>query len=66
MARGKDKTIELGDIKNMSPGESRAVMNLVSTGKVRIKGTAVVRSAATGNARYENPDLAGTYNEDKL
>jgi len=66
MARGKDKTIELGDIANMSPGESRAVMNLVTTGKVKIKGTAVVRSADSGNVRYENRDLAGTYNEDKL
>ncbi len=66
MARGKDKTVELGDVKNMSPGEQSGLMNLVKTGKVRIKGTAVVRSADSGNARYENPDLAGTYNEDKL
>ncbi len=66
MARGKEKTIKADDIKNMSPDESRGLMNLVKTGKVRIKGTAVVRSADSGNARYENPDLAGTYNEDKL
>jgi hypothetical protein len=50
----------------MSPDESRGLANLVRTGKVKIKGTAVVRSADTGNARYEKPDLAGTYNEDEL
>ncbi len=66
MARGKDKKIELGDIKNMSPGETNGLMNLVRMGKVKVKGTAVVRSADTGDARYEKPDLAGTYNEDKL
>jgi hypothetical protein len=66
MARGKDKTINADDIKNMSPDESRGLANLVRTGKVKIKGTAVVRSADTGNARYEKPDLAGTYNEDEL
>lgn len=66
MARGKEKTINVDDIKTMSPDESRGLMNLVKTGKVKIKGTAVVRSADSGNARYENPDLAGTYNEDKL
>jgi len=66
MARGKDKTVELGDVKNMSPGEQSGLMNLVKTGKVKIKGTAVVRDADTGNARYEKPDLAGTYNEDEL
>jgi hypothetical protein len=66
MARGKDKTIALDDIKNMSPGDSRGLVNLVRMGKVKVKGTAVVRSADSGNARYENPDLAGTYNEDKL
>lgn len=66
MARGKEKTIKLDDIKSMSPGESRGLMNLVKTGKVKIKGTAVVRSADSGNVRYEKSDLAGTYNEDKL
>jgi Holliday junction resolvase len=66
MARGKDKTIELGDIKNMSHDERGGLFNLVKMGKVKVKGTAVVRSADSGNARYEKPDLAGTYNEDKL
>ncbi len=66
MARGKDKRIELGDVKNMSPGEQSGLMNLVKMGKVKVKGTAVVRSADSGNARYENPDLAGTYNEGEL
>ena len=66
MARGKEKTIKLDDIKSMSPGESRAVRNLVKTGKVGIKGSAAGRDADSGNVRYENPDLAGTYNEDKL
>ena len=66
MGRGRDKTISADDIKNMSPSDSRGLANLVKMGKVKIRGTAVVRSAASGNAQYQDPALAGTYNEDKL
>lgn len=66
MGRGRDKTINVGDIKNMSPDDSRGLANLVRMGKVKVKGTAVVRSAKSGNAQYEDPALAGTYNEDAI
>ena len=66
MGRGRDKTISADDIKNMSPNDSRGLANLVKMGKLKIRGTAVVRSAQSGNARYQNPALAGSYNEDKL
>jgi hypothetical protein len=66
MGRGRDKSISLDDIRSMSPQDGGGLANLVKMGRVKIKGTAVVRSAASGNARYEKPELAGTYNEDKL
>lgn len=66
MGRGRDKSISLDDIRSMSPQESGGLANLVKMGRVKIKGTAVVRSADSGNARYEKPELAGTYNEDTL
>lgn len=66
MGRGRDKTISADDIKNMSPAETNGLMNLAKMGKVKIRGTAVVRSAKSGNAQYQDPALAGTYNEDKL
>lgn len=71
MGRGKDKTINLNDVRNMDERERASLGNLLSgnvgrVGKVRINGTAVVRKASNGNARYENPALAGTYNEDSL
>lgn len=70
MGRGKDKVILGSDIKNMSPAERVGLGAILSNqgrvGRVRINGTAVVRSASDGNARYEDPALAGTFNEDKL
>ena len=66
MGRGRDKTINVYDIKNISPDDSRGLANLAKMGKVKIRGTAVVRSAKSGNAQYQDPALAGTYNEDKL
>jgi hypothetical protein len=66
MGRGRDKRIELDDIKTMSPQETSGLLNAVRMGKVKVTGTAVVRKASSGNARYEDRKLAGTYNEDKL
>ena len=34
-------------------------------GRVKVTGTAVVRGA-DGNARYDNPDRAGQYGEDRV
>jgi hypothetical protein len=65
MGRGRDKTINADDIKNMSPGEVSGVMNLAKMGKVKIRGTAVVRSKS-GNVQYQDPAFAGSYNEGKL
>ena len=49
----------------MSPDERRALGNLAIMGKVEVKGSAVVRGK-DGNAKYEDPSKAGTYNEDNL
>ena len=65
MGRGQDYVIQGSDFKNMSPGESSAVMAAAKLGRIKIRGTAVVRDS-NGNARYERPELAGKYNEDRL
>lgn len=66
MGRGRDKSISIDDVRNMSPGESQGLANLVKMGKVKIHGTAVVRSRDTGDVQYQDPAFAGSYNEDKL
>ncbi len=66
MARGKDKTVELGDIKNMSPGEQTALFNAARMGRVKIEGTAVVRTADSGNVKYADPQQAGNYGEENV
>ena len=65
MGRGRDKTISLADMKNMSPDEQYAVVNAVRLGRVKAKGTALVRDRH-GNARYEKPALKGKYGEDNV
>lgn len=65
MGRGRDKTIQLGDLKNMSPRESSAVMAAAKLGRIKVHGTAVVRDVS-GNARYDHPSKAGQYNEDRI
>ncbi len=65
MGRGRDKIILGSDIKNMSPRESSALMAAARIGRVKVTGTAVVRGA-DGNARYDNPDRAGQYGEDRV
>lgn len=49
----------------MSPAERQALGNLAQMGRVKVKGTAVVRGA-DGNVKYSDPTQAGKYNEDKL
>jgi hypothetical protein len=49
----------------MSHAELNAIGNLAKMGKIKGHGTAVVRDAS-GNAKYDDPKLAGTYNEDRL
>lgn len=70
MGRGKDKTINASDLPNMSPKEQGQFHQLIGNrgivGKVRISGTAVVRSNRDGNARYEDNSQKGKYNEDAL
>lgn len=66
MGRGKDKIIQGSDLKNMSPQERTAVANMASAGQVKVQGSAVVRCKKTGNVRYQNESLKGTYNEDSL
>lgn len=75
MGRGRDKTISARDIMDMSPGERVGLANILRTtartgnGNVppfRVKGTAVVRDATTGNARYTDRRQAGRFNEDKI
>lgn len=41
------------------------MVNLVKMGRAKVSGTAVVRGR-DGNVKYDNPALAGRYNEDKL
>lgn len=72
MGRGKDKTISGTDIANMDARERQALSRRLQAGnsgvmgKVRGFGTAVVRSKATGNVRYDRPSDAGKFNEDKI
>lgn len=70
MGRGRDKRIESGDLKNMSPEEQGAVNQIIRNRgllpNVRVEGTAVVRSHEDGNARYGEGSEPGKYNEDKL
>lgn len=66
MARGKDKTISAKDIGNMSPQERAGLGNLAKMGRVKVRGSAVVRSRGSGNAKYDDPKLAGTYSEDNI
>lgn len=63
--RGRDKRIQGSDLPNMSPQERAGVVNLVKMGRAKVSGTAVVRDR-DGNVKYDNPALAGRYNEDKL
>lgn len=65
MGRGRDKTIQGSDIPNMSPQERVALGNVLRMPNVRVKGSAVVRGR-DGNAKYENPKLAGQYGEDNV
>lgn len=65
MGRGKDKRIDGRDIANMSPQERAGLGAAIRMGRAKVSGTAVVRDAR-GNAKYDNPALAGRYNEDKL
>ena len=65
MGRGRDKTIDGKDIASMSPSERAALGNLAIMGRVEVKGSAVVRGK-DGNAKYDDPSKAGTYNEDNL
>jgi len=65
MGRGRDKTIQMGDFKNMSPRESSAVAAAVKLGRLKVRGTAVVRDES-GNARYDDPKMAGQYGEDNV
>jgi len=65
MGRGRDKTIQVSDLNNMSPCESGALMAAAKLGRVKVHGTAVVRDAK-GNARYDEPKRAGQYNEDRI
>lgn len=62
MGRGRDKRIDGNDLKNMSPQEVGAVLNAARTGRVKVTGAAVVRSKS-GNVKYDNPSLAGSYHE---
>ncbi len=65
MGRGKDKIIHGSDIPNMSPDERRALGNIASMGKAKVRGAALVRDKQSGNARYEDKSQAGNYGEDK-
>ena len=65
MGRGKDKTIILSDLQNMSPREQGAVMNAVTLGRIKAKGTALVRGP-DGNARYDAGAQPGKFNEEKV
>lgn len=66
MGRGKGKTISGSDIINMSPQERAGLGNLALMGRVKAKGTALVRSRNTGNAIYDDPRSAGKYGEDNV
>ncbi len=52
----------------MSPEEQSAVNNLIKNrgilGKIRVRGTAVVRSHEDGSTRYGEGATPGKYNED--
>lgn len=65
MGRGRDKIINERDLRNMSPQERGAVMNMARMGRVRVNGSSVVRGK-DGNVKYTDPNKAGRYNEDKL
>ena len=77
MGRGRDKAIKSSDFPNMSPAEQSAVNNLLKyrnarpQGKgilprVRVRGTAVVRSHEDGKVRYGDGATPGAYKEDKI
>ena len=53
------------DLGTMSRSELAGLSNLVQTGRVRVRGAAVVRRA-DGNAKYDDPSREGRYHEDKL
>lgn len=65
MGRGRDKVITKEDIGQMSRSELAGLGNLCATGRVRVRGAAVVRKA-DGNAKYDDPSREGRYHEDKL
>ncbi len=65
MGRGKDKTVSVNDLRNMSPREQSALLGAARLGRVKVRGTAVVRDAA-GNVRYDEPKRAGTYGENNI
>lgn len=62
MGRGKDKTYDQRDMKNMSPGE----LNSALMRATKIEGTAVVRKAGSGNVVYGKHSKPGRFNEDNL
>ena len=56
-----EKTYTLDDLRDMP--EDQAASLLMKA--VKISGTIVVRDK-DGNIKYDQPELAGTYGEDKL
>lgn len=56
-----DETYTLAELKKMPKDQAT---NLLMKA-VKISGTMVVRDKA-GNIKYDKPELAGTYGEDKL
>ena len=65
MGRGKDKTINASDVGSMSPRELASLGNAARMGRLKIKGTVLVRGA-DGNARYDPGAQPGKYNEDNV
>ncbi len=57
--------INKADIGNMSRKELSGLSNLVQTGRVRVRGKALVRGA-DGNGKYDDPTREGRYSEDNL